>query len=65
MEAYKKVRLLTDKYFEKYGIKKGDLGFTLEDYNDGNFEVEFSDSTNGYTIALLTISGNELEVVEI
>lgn len=65
MEAYKKVRLLTDKYLEKYGIRKGDLGFTLEDYNDGNFEVEFSDSTNGYTIALLAIPGNELEVIEI
>ncbi|EYE87119.1 hypothetical protein Q428_15210 [Fervidicella metallireducens AeB] len=65
MKQFQKVRLLTDKYFGKYGIRKGDLGFTLEDYNDGNFEVEFSHSTNGYTIALLAIPGNELEVVEI
>ncbi len=65
MEQFQKVRLLTDKYFEKNGIRKGDLGFTLEDYNDGNFEVEFSNSTNGYTKALFAIPGNELEVVEI
>lgn len=65
MKAYQKVRLLTDKYVEEYGVKKGDLGFTLEDYNDGYFEVEFSDSTNGYTIALFAIPDDELEVVEI
>ena len=62
MKPYQKVKLLTDKY-QKEGIKKGDIGVILEDYDGNNFEVEFSDS-NGFTIALFAFSKDELEAIE-
>ena len=61
MKPFQKVRLLTDKYIDD-GIKTGDVGVILEDYDGENFEVEFSDN-DGITIALFTIPGKELEVV--
>jgi hypothetical protein len=62
MKPFQKVRLLTDKYLED-GIKTGDIGVILEDYDGENFEVEFSDN-KGFTIALFAIPGKELEVIE-
>ncbi len=62
MQPYQKVRLLTNKYIEE-GIKKGDIGVILEDYDGNNFEVEFSDK-NGCTIALFAFPKEELELVE-
>lgn len=62
MKPFQKVRLLTDKYIGE-GIRKGDIGVILEDYDGENFEVEFSDS-KGITIALFAIPGKELELVE-
>ena len=62
MKPFQKVRLLTDKYVDE-GIKKGDIGVILEDYDGENFEVEFSDS-NGITIALFAFSRNVLELAE-
>lgn len=62
MKQFDCVRLLTDKYIEE-GIKTGDIGVILEDYDGKNFEVEFSD-TNGFTIALLSMPITELELVE-
>ncbi|WP_040214209.1 DUF4926 domain-containing protein [Clostridium polynesiense] len=62
MKPFQKVRLLTDKYMED-GIKTGDIGVILEDYDGENFEVEFSDNS-GITIALFAIPGKELELVE-
>lgn len=62
MKPYQRVRLLTDKYI-KEGIKKGDIGYVLEDYDGENFEVEFSDK-NGNTIALFSFHKQDLELVE-
>jgi len=62
MKPFQKVRLLTDKYVDE-GIKKGDIGVILEDYDGENFEVEFSDN-NGITIALFAFPKSELELVE-
>jgi hypothetical protein len=62
MRQFQKVKLLTDKYIEE-GIKKGDIGVILEDYDGENFEVEFSDSC-GITIALFAFPKNELELIE-
>lgn len=53
---------MTDKYVDE-GIKAGDIGVILEDYDGNNFEVEFSDS-NGITIALFAFPKEELELVE-
>jgi hypothetical protein len=62
MKPYQKVKLLTDKYI-KDGIKKGDVGVILEDYDGKNFEVEFSDN-NGITIALFAFPKEELELAD-
>ena len=62
MKPYQKVKLLTDKYI-KDGIKKGDIGVILEDYDGKNFEVEFSDN-NGITIALFAFPKEELELTD-
>jgi hypothetical protein len=59
MEVYQRVRLTTNKYQED-GIYKGDIGTILEDYGDGNFEVDFSDNL-GNTIAIFAFPENELE----
>lgn len=55
--------LKTDR-FTNEGVKTGDSGFIIEEYSDGNFEVEFSDPKTGFTIALVVASPNELEIVE-
>lgn len=62
MKPYQKVKLLTDKYI-KDGIKKGDIGVILEDYDGKNFEVEFSNN-NGITIALFAFPKEELEFAD-
>lgn len=63
MKLYQRVRLLTDKYL-KEGIKKGDIGVILEEYDGGsNFEVEFS-GENGFTIALFAFPREDLELAE-
>jgi len=55
--------LLTDKYLNE-GIKKGDIGVILEEYDGGSdFEVEFSDE-NGFTIALFAFPREDLELTE-
>jgi hypothetical protein len=62
MKPYQKVRLTTNKY-NSDGIKKGDIGVILEDYDGSNFEVEFSDK-NGITIALFAFPIEDLELAE-
>lgn len=44
-------------------INPGDVGYIIEDYSDGNYEVEFSDP-DGTTRALVVIAGNDLELAE-
>lgn len=63
MRKYNRVKLKTDKYISE-GVKCGDAGFIIEEYDDGNFEVEFSNPKNGITIALIVASPQELELVE-
>ena len=61
MKPFQRVRLLTDIYIDD-GVKTGDIGVILEDYDGENFEVEFSDD-EGITIALFAIAGKYLELV--
>jgi len=63
MKPFQDVRLLTDKYFEEMGIKKGDIGVIVETWDDDHFEVDFSDSS-GATIVCFAFPRNELELVE-
>ena len=62
MKQFQKVRLKTDKYIND-GIKKGDIGVILEDYDGKNYEVEFSDK-KGITIALFAFPEEDIELVE-
>ena len=62
MKQFQAVRLLTNKHIDK-GIKKGDIGFILEDHVQGRYLVEFSDS-NGITIVLDSFPQEELEFAE-
>ena len=61
LKPYQKVRLITDKYIND-GIRKGDIGVILEDYDGNHFEVEFSDK-NGTTIALFAFPKEDIELV--
>lgn len=59
---YSRVKLKTDK-FQSEGISLGDIGYIIEDYEDGNYEVEFS-NPEGITIAQIVVSLKDLESAE-
>jgi len=61
INLYSKVRLNTDKYREE-GAELGMIGFVIESYKDGNYEVEFSDE-KGVTISQLVLSEEEVDVI--
>jgi Domain of unknown function (DUF4926) len=52
-ELYSRVRLLGDSLLGN-GVTDGAVGFVLEDYSDGFYEVEFVD-VDGLTVALLVV----------
>jgi hypothetical protein len=64
MKEYSRVKLLTDK-FKDEGVVKGNIGYIIEIYDDGNYEVEFSDSGTGVTIAQIVVSPDEIELAEL
>lgn len=45
-------------------IKSGDIGYVIEIYDDGNFEVEFSNA-DGTTRGVVVLAEHELEVAKI
>ena len=59
LENYTRVRLITDKYLPQ-SATRGDLGYIIETYPDGAYEVEFSDA-NGITFAQIAAQENELQ----
>jgi len=63
MRQYDRVRLCNNLYIEE-GLFKGDVGYILEVYNDGKFEVEFSKRDTGETIALIVVDENDIELAE-
>jgi hypothetical protein len=58
---YSRVKLTTNKH-ENDGGRTGMLGYVIESYDDGNYEVEFSDSS-GVTIAQFVANEDDLLVV--
>ena len=58
---YTQVRLTTNKY-EREGGSVGMLGYIIEAYADGKYEVEFSDA-NGITIAQFVAGEEDLVAV--
>jgi hypothetical protein len=59
LPEYSRVRLTTDKY-AKDGALLGALGYVIEVYEDGNYEVEFSDPATGMTLAQLVVSHEDV-----
>ncbi len=49
MKNYTRIRLITNRY-EDENIPKDSVGYIIEIYDDGEYEVEFSDN-DGITIA--------------
>ena len=45
-------------------VVTGSLGYVIEDYGDGNFEVEFSASHDGTTYGVLVVPATQLERAE-
>lgn len=60
-EIYARVRLLVDHDDE--GVKAGAIGYIIEVYDDGAYEVEFSDR-NGITVAQVVLRENALQLDE-
>ncbi len=60
---YSEVRLLSDAY-QSDGLSKGAIGYIIEVWEEGVYEVEFSNPA-GTTIALLALPESEIELSEI
>ncbi len=59
LENYARVRLETNKY-QANGASRGDLGYIIEVYPDGCYEVEFSDK-RGITFAQIVAQESEIQ----
>ena len=57
---YTRVKLATNQY-EQEGVALGAIGYIIEVYPDGKYEVEFS-NLDGTTTAQLVLSESELVV---
>jgi hypothetical protein len=61
-DQYTRVMLLTDR-FQHEGLVKGNIGYIIEVYAEGVYEVEFSDA-NGITIAQIVVSEAEIQLAD-
>mgnify|MGYP000666248262 CR=1 FL=1 len=59
LENYSRISLLTNRY-KSENLPKGSIGYIIETYDDGAYEVEFSD-LNGITIGLLAVRESEIQ----
>jgi hypothetical protein len=59
LESYSLVELLTNLYQDR-GVSIGAIGTILEVYEDGAYEVEFSQD-DGTTVAWLAVSQDEVK----
>lgn len=60
LELYSRVRVTTDRFLDE-GVPAGAVGYIIESYDDGNYEVEVSDE-NGVTIAQFVASDDDLKL---
>jgi hypothetical protein len=63
-ENYSRVVLLTNRY-EDEGVKTGDIGYIIEVYDDGKYEIEISDRKTGITIAQIVVREDEIALREL
>jgi len=61
---YSRIRLMTSRHETSAGVSSGAIGYIIETYNDGAYEVEFS-ATDGTTIAQLVLEENEIQLAEL
>ena len=62
LENYSRVRLQTEKYVA-LGASIFDVGYIIETYPNGDYEVEFSD-TSGKTTAQIVAREEELQLAD-
>jgi hypothetical protein len=64
-KEYCRVKLNTDKYI-KEGVTIGSIGYIIEIYKSNiiKYEVEFSNSKTGETIAQIVVSEDEITICE-
>ena len=62
IQMHTRVRVKSDRFREE-GAPTGTVGYVIEAYADGTYEVEVSDA-NGVTVAQFVASEAELEVAE-
>ena len=58
---YQRVCLVGDAHV-KEGVSSGALGYVIEIYSDGSYEVEFSDAKTGISFAQLVLREDELQL---
>lgn len=63
IEIYRRVRLVTDRFASTDDVSRGAIGYVIEAYPEGNFEVEFS-GEGGITYAQIVAKTDELEDAE-
>jgi hypothetical protein len=63
LNHYSRIRLLTPHY-ESEGVPRGSIGYLIETYPDGAYEVEFS-APDGTTIAQLVLNDAEVQLAEL
>ena len=59
LPVYSRVMLVTDKY-KGDGGRRGMMGYIIEVYEDGNYEIEFSDATTGTTSTQLVANDQDI-----
>jgi len=57
VKNYSRIKLVTDR-FTSEGVFTGMVGYIIESYPDGNFEVEFS-KASGETISQIVASPSD------
>ena len=62
LPIYTRVKARTDR-LSGDGVERGRTGYVIEIYEDGGYEVEFS-NPDGSTILLTSMSEDELELAE-
>ena len=56
---YERVRIVTDRFAEE-NAPAGTLGYIIDEYDDGAFEIEVSNPSTGETIAQFAARPEEL-----
>jgi len=62
LNYYSRIRLTTPHY-ESEGVPLGSIGYLIETYSDGAYEVEFS-APDGTTIAQLVLNDSEIQLAD-